>query len=394
MQVIDPAQAKDFQNQKRELLREIRLAERAFRKTEQKPDVAEASLLKDKLEELKLDGPKDAFQELVSLRQASESLNEKAEEARGRRLQNPAAVEADTRTQEDNLRKIKQQIRPFERQLATLEKQVKVFEKVGIVVDPALKQAITEVKSVAQKIKVAKNYDAADEAVEDMLDAGMALNDFLPYVESASRLSKAVKLLDGQVLAADRALQQTLKLTKRLKIDSSEDIGEMRVLFEQAKAAVAAIKTGGIGEEALFEYSQTHVLDAVNEILEIADHFGVITNVRRHIAKVTSDLKRYDTRIRQQERKKKDMTDAHALVNEARGNLAGLQKLVAQRLTVDTAEAMLGFMRSITDTNEQLDEILGVAKPSAVDRDLEQIIESGGGAVKPLDTEAVEKLIL
>ena len=260
--------------------------------------------------------------------------------------------------------------------------------------DPALTAAVAEAQVVAQKIKKAKNYAEADESLEDMLDITAILNDLSPALESAERILKAVRVLTPQVTLAERAMEDSIKLAKRLKVDSSADIMEMQELLEQAKAGLAAIKTGGIDSSLLIDYSQTQVISAVAEITARADNFRLIKNVRRHAAKVTADLKRYDKLISRKERKKEDMTDERALVAEARQNLAELQPLTGASLTVDTAEAILDLMNFLTDINKQLDEALGIAKPSAVERNLRRVISADSEKVKPYNSDPIEQLII
>lgn len=371
-----------FFAERRDILQDLRAMERLVQRGIVEVDAKLLKTFKDKLLSLKPEAAGD--------HSVLQNYRKQITELRGEAIPPDIPLPDDPRAEARALQQMQQAVRQFERYLANIAAKLARVEKTGITVDAGIKETIATAKTMAQQVKVAKTYDDIREQAELMPDLGQALNDALPRVEELLRLSRLVRLVDQRLAEAAGTIKQTETFAKRLKLDAAQEIEQLRTLLAEAKNAVVAVKVNG-EVEGTDDLLQTAVLDRLDEIHDLAASLRAAGNVRQVASRASADMKRYETRIRRLERSGEDMTEASELLEQFKEHIAELKPLAAQKLTPDTGDRIIGLLRAITETREDLDLLLGLAQPDALAAQIKKLTGAPGEKLQPFGVQQLEK---
>lgn len=371
-----------FFAERRDILQDLRAMERLVQRGIVEVDAKLLKTFKDKLLSLKPEGAGD--------HSVLQNYRKQITELRGQAVPPDIRLPDDPRAEARALQQMQQAVRKFERYLAATETKIARVEKSGMTVDADIKETVATAKAMAQQVKTAKAYDAVRELAEDLPDVGQALNDVLPRLEELGRLPRVLQLVDARLAETARAIKQTEVFAKRLKLDVAEEMGQARTLLTEAKNAVAAVKTGG-ATDAIESVIQEVVLIPLDEILDLTARIRAVGSVRQAVNRAASDTRRYAARIRRLERAEEETQIARELLEKFKEQTTGLKELAAQKLTPTTGDQIIEHLRSMTDMQDELDQMLGLAQPDALETQIKKLFAVPGEKLKPFDVQHLEK---
>jgi hypothetical protein len=383
-----------FEVEKQNILRELKDMERIFKSLKDETMLAKIAAVREEINKLTLTSRESYKEEMQAVYDEMEDLRYAMRDA-----QESGAViepERDKKFQEQALRDMKKSVRSFERFLIMLESRVKKVEKQGIIVVQSVKDLIVKAKDLIARAKEAKTYDEAKEIMDQMPGLGEELNEALPRLEQLARLPEALKVINRRVAEVERAIKTTTATAKRLKIDAADEIEKMKSLLAEAKEAIAKLKTGSMEDaDTFFDYIQESIMEKLNEAFMSSQMIQTVANVKKYTNKVAADLKRFERRIVQLEKKGEDMSEARALLDEAKNYLAELRAAGAKKLTADAADEIIEYLGSLFNLDDQLEEVLRLTAPDELERQLRRLFEGASKEeLKPLEVGVIEKTII
>lgn len=380
--------------EKQNLLQELKNMERVFKSLKDEAMLAKIAAMRDEINKMTVadrmarkEGMTGIFDEMEDLRYAMQDAQES-----GRVIE----PERDKKFQEQALRDMKKSTKSFERFLVTFESKVKKVEKQGIIIDSSIKDLVVKAKELVARAKEAKTYDEAKEIMDQMPELGEDLNEMLSRLEQLSRLPEALKVINRRVVDVERAIKTTAATAKRLKIDAADEIQKMQSLLTEAKEAIVKLKTGTVEDaETFFEYIQESIMEKLDEALTTAQMVQTVANVKKYVNKVAADLKRFDRRIVQLEKKNEDMSEARALLDEAKTHLEDLRVAATKKLNMDVADEIIEHLGSLFSLDDQLEEVLKLTAPDELERQLRRLFEGASKEqLKSFEVGLMEKTMV
>ncbi len=371
-------QIRQLERQKRQMIRELKEMERFYTRSKKKTEtLSKIAALRKDIDAFK---PVDnsAFETLQSLQEDLEDLRQDFQDDIG---------DGGGINEEEQLRQMKRSIRSFESYLNALESKIKRVERGGIKAPETIKDAIVKAREMVKRVKAAKEFADIEADIQNMAEIGETLNDALPILEQLSRLPQAITIMTRQIGEADRLVKQAKATIKRLKIDASEPLAEMDSLLAEMRQALTAVKTASVETDDLHDYIETNCSDKLETIRNVANQLRATANVRQHVGTVTANIRRYGERIKRLERAGESMADAYELLEELKSTLEELRPLATQRLSEETADQIIAYLRTTSDLAAELEERLHLQIQDTLEQQLQRLFESGGEKFDEFDLE-------
>ncbi|MEK9183186.1 MAG: hypothetical protein AAB849_01635, partial [Patescibacteria group bacterium] len=386
-----PDMSKQIEREKKDMLRELRMFERYFKKLKDATMLSKIAALSDKIQ--KIDGKTEgAMSVMESMREEIQNMREAYQDAQDSDNQINER-ERDEKFQKQALRDMKRGVKMLEKFIKTLELKINRLEKSGFTVDASFKDLVTKAKELIASAKTAETYDEIRDVMEQLPELIEDLNEFMPKLDQLSRIPQALKLITTRVTAASRLIKQTEAAARRLKFDATEEIAKMQALLEEVNAAVEQIKSASF-EDDLFDFVQDNVIEKLADIQQISDNLKNVASVKKYINQAAANIKKYEQRVIKLEKKGEDTNEARFLLNEAKTHLDDLRSLANQKLTEDSAMEIIEHLRALTDTMEQLGQVLRLITPDALEQQLKKSLQGGGSLFKPFEVNEIEKLMI
>lgn len=285
------------------------------------------------------------------------------------------------RQQVSDLKAFKRWGRSFERDIAALEKKVKQIERSGIAIPKALKDTLAQAKTLIKRIKTLKRFDAVDDLEDEMFALETTLNEHVQQLEYLSLLPEALRIMKLHVAEAERLLKAAASTVKKLKIETAV-IEEMDAYITDMRAAVTMVKEHGVPLEETAAYIEERIVEPLAAIRDGANQIRSLINVRQRVNTVAAAVKRFNTQIRAREKAGEETEELRALLGLFQEQLEELRPFVNKRVTKDSADELLLVLRSIAETQGQLEELLELAKPDTLEKQLDRLFEPGSEKFK------------
>lgn len=388
---ISPTIIKQIDREKKSLLRELISMERLFKKNADAAALAKLTALRTKIEQLQ-GSDSGVFDTLDAVREEMDNLRAAYQDL----VQNGKAnePERDAAYQKRALTQMKKGVKTFKRYIILLNNKIKSVEKSGVVVPEDIKAMVTTASDLVAQAEDAQTYDEIKSVMEQMPDAAQNLNDVIPEIDQLARLPKVLKIVKSQVSSTARLVKSTTTATKRYKVDVSDQVDKMNSLMDEIKAAVENLKTGAFEGDDVLGYIQDNVLDKIDSVRTLAGNITAITNIKRYTNSASAAARRYTTAIKKMDRLGEDTSEATTLLADMQDRISELQALAKQKLTEETGNTILDHMENINSTRDQLDEILNLAKPGALEEQIRRSLTGGKAEVAPVEVDELEKLLV
>ncbi|MBI5022552.1 MAG: hypothetical protein HZC05_00030 [Candidatus Magasanikbacteria bacterium] len=383
--------SKQIEREKKDMLRELRMFERYFKKLKDGTVLSKIAALSDKIQ--KVDSKiTDAMSVMEAIREEIQIMREAYQDA----TENDNQVneqQRDEKFQKQALRDMKNGVKNFEKYLKTLDIRIAGLEKKGFVVDAAIKDTLAKAKELVANAKTAETYDEIKDIMEQLPQLVENLNDFMPRLEQLARIPQIIKMIAARVTATERLVVQTEKTAARLKFDATEEIQNMRTLLDEVKAAVEQVRSASF-ENDLFTFIQDNILEKLADIQQISDNLKNVVSVKKYASQTAANVKKYEQRIAKLEKKGEDVSEPQFLLDEAKTHLDDLRALANQKLTEDSALEIIEHLRALTETMNQLAESLKIVTPDALEQQLKKSLQGVGATFKQFEVNEIEKLMV
>lgn len=386
-----PDMSHQIEREKKDMLRELRMFERYFKKLKDDTMLSKIAALSDKIQ--KVDSKNiDAMNTMEALREEMQIMREAYQDATANGNQ-VDEQQRDEKFQKQALRDMKNGIKNFEKFLKLLDVKVARLEKSGFSVDATIKDVLAKAKELVANAKTAKTYDEIKDIMEQLPELVENLNEFMPKLEQMARIPQVLKLIAARVVAAERLVAQTEKTATRLKFDAADEIQKMKTLLDEIKSAIEQVKSASF-EDDLFTFIQDNILEKLVDIQQISDNLKNVASVKKYVNQAAAEIKKYEQRIIKMEKKGEDVSEPQFLLDEAKTHLDDLRALADQKLTEDSALEIIEHLRALTDAMAQLAESLRIVTPDALEQQLKKSLQSGAALFKQFEVNEIEKLMV
>lgn len=383
---VEPQTQEQFLANRRAVLQDLRALERLVKRDIIDIDAKQLKKFKEKIIFLKSDEAEGAstlhiYQEQISsLRGDVTTSSERAQVV-------------DQRVEERALRQLKQGMRLFERHIATLETKAAQIKKFGIIVDASLIETIAHAKAMAQKVKQAESYNDIRDIAEQIPDAGQALNDVLPRLEELLRLPGVLRLANRRIADGEKAFKEASASAKRLKLEVDDKLDAMRTFIAEANSTVVNVRTGVI-VEGLLDTFKDQVFEKMDELVDLAENIRAVASVRQVVNRFTTDIKRYETRVRALKVNDENKQNAVNLLDQLKERLAGLKELSIRKLTPEIGDQIFDHLDFMVEIKADLEDILRVAPPDALQEQVKRLFSTTKEKIQPFKVEQLEQGVL
>lgn len=359
----DSRQTRLMENQKKSILRELKDMEKYYKRAKgNETSLTDIAALRNEINVFK---PKDstAFETMQNLQ---EGLN-------GLRLDFQEVTE-----KEMEFTRAKQSMKSLEQFLAPFREKVKKIERDGGAVSQSFKDTLANAKELIRRIRAAKSYEEIQDIMDDeqFASLGTDINDYLPELERLAYLPDVLRIINKQIAEGKRFIKVTTATARQLGLDATEQIEQMKTLLAAMQEAAATIKTKATEIDDLPGYVQENASNKLDDLRQIADQIKAITNVQQFIKKTATDVKKYTKHISRLEKDGESMSFAYVLLDGMTKNLDELRPLAAKRIKADTAELIIAYLQDISDSRDQLEEILRVVSPDVLEQQLQRLFQT------------------
>lgn len=379
---------KNIQREQKSIMRSLDSLEKSFKKLGDETSMIKIQALKSKVQTTSLDS--GALQTLQAVRDEIDILREVLDtlETRGR---DATDSERDEAMQKKALAQMKKGVGAFEKRLTALNNRTAALEKQGLVVPAGLKDALRRGIELIKIIKTTQSFDEAQDAAEALRDVSDIINDYLPALEQLGRLPRILNLAQNEINRNAAAVKRLRATAKRLKVDMETAIAELETVLQGMRDALASAKKGEFGDLEPFDFIETNIIDKTGELVDKIATLQSLANLKAAVNAMAARFTRYEARIKLLERQKKDMTEARAVLDEAKEELANLKELAAGKLTDENFAAIKDALNALENLSGELDNLLGMAKRSSLEQELRR--KSGANeSLKSIELPEVEKL--
>lgn len=384
---ISDRDAKNIQREQKSLLRTINSLERSSKKLNDQTSLAKLAALRDKVNTLPPDS--SAFQVLQSVRDELTILQEVKDTLETQ--DTGTESQRDEAMQKRALAQMKKGIAAFERRLAVINERITALEKQKLVAPTELKNAVKRGLELIKTVKTTQNFDEAQDAAEALRDILDIINDYLPTLEQLGRLPRIFTLVQNEINRNATAVKRLRTTAKRLKVDMEAAISELETALQSMRDSLAGARKGEFGDSEPFDFIQTNILDKTEELVDKIATLQSLANLKAAANAMAARFTRYESRIKVLERQKKNMAEARAVLDEAKEELSSLKALATGRLTDENFEAVKDAFNALEDLSSELANLLGVAQPSTLERELRRK-SSANETLKSIELPEIEKV--
>lgn len=382
--------AKQLGREKSDLLRQLKSMERFFTRVKDAASLAKISALKDKINAVTATDPA-LFDTLQAIRDEVDNVQAAYTDA----AQNGTADQSnrDQQFQDHALAQLKSGTKQFARFLQILDSRVKQTEKQGVAVPQSITDTIASAHTIMDRINAAQSYDELSDIVDQIPELGQTLNDVLPQLDQLVKVPRALKLIAGQINLAKQAIKQAQTVADRYKLDVADQIDSMNTMLTDVTTATDNIKSGQYDGD-ISSYIQDNIINNVNDIRRIGGAIRAVAGVQGYVKQITNEAKRYTRTIANLQKNGEDVTDATAALDDLTTKLQDLKTLASKKITADNAGDVIDAIQAVSDAEQVLVDAAGGATPDALQRQLEQSLQTNTSNVKPLQVNSLEKLIV
>lgn len=384
---ITDRELRDMERTRKNFLSELRELERSAKRSKNEPLLQKILVVRKEIEALKISDT-SAFDKMRDYGDMMNDLRDAIE------ISVNSAPQLDEQMQQRALKQMKQGAKNFVRNLEARKKQIEKLQKQKVVVDSSIIDLVDQALGMARQVESSTTYDEVREIVEKMPEIAEKLNDIFPQLEMLSRLPRALVIVERELSQTNRAVQQAQLQARRQKIGEAEQVQNMAQLLSDARTALASVRAGSVVAEDVMDFIQSSIMDPLAEARMIASDISSIANAKASVKKLESSMAQYGQRIRRMKVAGDDVSAPAGVLTQITDEIAALKKLTAGRITPAIAEDILGSLDRIADLNEELQELLGLLKPSATIEQIRRSLEHGGESFDEFRVDDLEKLIV
>lgn len=381
---------RDLERTRSNNMRELNEMERNLKRAKNTELIPKVTALKTKLTDLKF-VDNNAFEDLRSISDEISDLRYALDEVLGGYDSRP---ELDEKMQKRALADMKRGAKSFLSNLQAKKLKLDQLKKQGVPVDAALTEILNQGIDMAKQMATVKTYDEAREIMESIPDIAEKMNDLLPQIEILSRLPRALALVDREMVATNKVVNQATALAKRRKFADLDQIQKMQDQLSEARAALAEVRKGAVATDDVLEFVQSDVIDKLHAAREIADGVIAISNAKVYVNGLNARSKQYAARIKKLSAAGEDVFASQEALTELTSEIKRLQLLLNSKFTIEVAEDILSSLDGIGDLVADLENELGLTKVDVLKEQIRKTLEGGGESFEPIEVDDLEKLIV
>lgn len=307
-------------------------------------------------------------------------------------------MEAQREAQEKKMRarglaQMKKGIKQFAKGLKQVESRIAKLEKKNVPIPAELKEKISQAKAAVEAILAATDPEEVQDQMESMQEMGEMMREIMPRLEMMARLPQMIKKAGSEIKRVEKAYANMSKKAQRAKIDVSTILAKWQAVIDEIKAALAEAKAGEFGEdEDPMQIIGEGIFERLEEVWRYNQTIDMVLNIKRDLKRVATDLKRYEKRIAQLEKKGADITEARGILEELKTKYQEVSEAVKGGLEPEELEETIGDLDYYTQLQDQLEELLGLGGPILFEQQMKAPVQGGG--MPQLKMPNFEKLMM
>lgn len=301
--------------------------------------------------------------------------------------------EQDQELQKIALQKLKKNVSKFANQLSVIQARIAKLESAGATVSGEVKDMVLKAQDLVKQIQNANSFDEARDSAESLRDLADDLNSAMATIEQLTRIQGLTKIIDKEISKREAGLRRAQTLAKKFKVDVGSLLDEVGTLVNDTRESFDNAKKAEFGDSEPIEFVQTNIIDKLDDIDTKLANLQALTNLKGGLKQVSGQITKYDTQIKRFERKKKDVTEMKSLLADVKEHYATLQSLGQQKITDENLSAIVDELSTIADLTGQLDDLLQLNAPSALEKALKQGLKSNE-SLKGIDIPSLETSLI
>jgi hypothetical protein len=258
---------------------------------------------------------------------------------------------------EQRFKMMKQGAKQFMAQVKMMKKRMEQLKKKmkGCMLPAEIDNALSATDGLVAKIESAQSADELESVLTDVEDvtstlqeSGQEIPEFMRACTMKNRIGKDVANLERKakpILAKGKKVPELAELVQTLE----GDIAAVKALVKEGEALA-----GTDVSEAGSKFEEAY--DKFQDIGDGMEALDISLNLQKNLARLTKKVKSYEAAIVRKERKKEDMTEERASLEEFKSSLSELQAAIKNK---EGKDALIDLVQSLYETKQALDELLG-----------------------------------
>lgn len=242
------------------------------------------------------------------------------------------------------------QVKMMKKRMEQLKKKMK-----GCALPAEIGNALSASDGLMAKIESAQSATELESVLTDVEDvtstlqeSGQDIPEYMRACEMRKRIGKDVASLEKKakpILAKGKKDLALAELVQALE----GDIAAVKALVKEGEALA-----GTDVSEAGAKFEEAY--DKFQDIGDGMEALDISLNLQKNLARLTKKVKSYEAAIARKEKKKEDMSEERASLEEFKSSLSELQAAIKNKGGKDT---LIDLMQSLYETKQALDELLG-----------------------------------
>jgi len=242
------------------------------------------------------------------------------------------------------------QVKMMKKRMEQLKKKMK-----GCALPAEIDNALSASDGLMAKIESAQSADELESVLADVEDvtstlqeSGQDIPEFMRACTMKNRIGKDVVSIERKakpILAKGKKVPALAELVQALE----GDIAAVKALVKEGESLAGTdVSEAGTKFEEAYEKFQD-----IGDGIEALD---ISLNLQKNLARLTKKVKSYEAAIVRKEKKKEDMSEERASLEEFKSSLSELQAAIKNKEGKDT---LIDLIQSLYETKQALDEFLG-----------------------------------
>lgn len=263
----------------------------------------------------------------------------------------------------------KKSLKQFTKEVTRVKSQIKSLQKKGVNIPAELSEAITQMDSIAGKIKNAQNADDIESDMDDFQNAANTLREWMPKLGRMAQMPQMFKQANKEISKAEKAYASDAKRVKSSKMDLSDSLAEFRKAIDEQKSVLDQAKQlSGNDPDGAMDILQDDFFGNMDNMWEKERVIQMALNIRQGISQMTREMKDADKLIKKLKAKKLDTGELEQLLAQAKAEFGQVKILAAAKPIdpeglKDQIEKMMDIKQEFGDKLQELTGDTGYAMP-------------------------------
>lgn len=294
------------------------------------------------------------FEDRQSMRQGPGEMSEEHGEQQQERFEQERK-----RAEERMLQQMKQGMKQMTQMITQMERRIAGLVKRKVKIPAEVTSAMTELKVLVVQAQNITDPSEMGEIGPQIGELVQTVNEQFGNLERLAEFPRVIAQANRMVRQMEARLKRLETRINARKLDVGDALAEARTALNSIKSAIEAAKVAAAqgDAEGAFEQLEAGVFEQGDTIGEKMFALEMIVQAPQKIAQTNRELRQMESRMKKFARKGQDMSEAKALLADARARLATITALTKQK--PPAIEEIMGLVEELEDVIDQIRDEIG-----------------------------------